>query len=223
MTATLYIVRHGQTEWNVASRMQGRLDSPLTEAGRIQADVHGRALARLGGVEALITSPLGRTRATTELLQAHLGATVHQEPALMERDCGVWAGLTLTEIESAYPDDWRARLVDPFHHRPPSGENLPDMETRIEGFLDRLLIDLAHGAERAVALVTHGVMSRVILKRLLRLTPAAAVLVRHPNDLFYRLEIDGRRCVASTHFIGGAGPRDGLLRQEGGETIRRSE
>jgi glucosyl-3-phosphoglycerate phosphatase len=223
MTATLYIVRHGQTEWNVASRMQGRLDSPLTAAGRLQAELHGRTLAELGGVEALITSPLGRTRATTELLLPHLHAAVRHEPALMERDCGLWAGLTLAEIEAAYPDDWRLRLADPFHHRPPRGENLPDMEARSAGFLDRLLADLAHGAHRAVALVTHGVMSRVILKRLLGLTPAAAVRVRHPNELFYRLEIDGSRCVGSAHFIDGAGPRDGLLHHQRSETIRRSE
>jgi len=223
MTATLYIVRHGQTEWNVASRMQGRLDSPLTEAGRAQADVHGRTLARLGGVDSLITSPLGRTRATADLLLAHLDVTVHQEPALMERDCGDWAGLTLAEIEAAYPDDWRSRLDDPFHHRPPRGENLSDMEARVAGFLSRLLADLGHGPERAVALVTHGVMSRVILKRLLSLTPDGAVLVLHPNDLFYRLEIDGGRCVASAYFIDGAGPRHGLLRHQRGETIRRSE
>jgi probable phosphoglycerate mutase len=212
---TLYLVRHGQTEWNVARRMQGRLDSPLTELGRLQADRHGRTLARLGGVEALVASPLGRTRATAELVNAHLRAPVSHEPALEERDCGDWAGLTLAEIQAGWPDAWSARAADPYHHRPPGGENLVDMESRVGGLLNALL----GRPERALALVTHGVMSRVILKRLLRLTPAVAVSVRHPNELFYRLEITELARVDSAYFVDGQGPRRGLLHLNEGETI----
>jgi broad specificity phosphatase PhoE len=231
MTATLYIVRHGQTEWNLASRMQGRLDSPLTEAGRAQADMHGRTLARLGGVDVMVASPLGRTRATADLMGAHLNTAARFEPALMERDCGAWSGMTLAEIEAAFPGDWQARAANPYDHRPPGGENLVDMEARIGGFVDGLVAEILGGAGRSVALVTHGVMSRVLLKRLLRLTPAVAAQVRHPNDLFYRLDIrngDAPRSIDSAHYIAGEGPRRGLLHHgllhpDGGETIQRSE
>lgn len=212
---TIYIVRHGQTEWNVATRMQGHMDSALTALGRLQAEVHGRTLARLGGVDELIASPLGRTRETAELVNVHLGVPVRHEPALMERDCGVWSGLTLREIAAAYPDEWQARAQDPYHHRPPEGENLPDMEARVTGFLDGLL----ERPERALALITHGVMSRVILKHLLGLTPEEAVAVRHPNELFYRVEIRGPGDATSAYFLEGHGPRHGLLRVNDSETI----
>jgi probable phosphoglycerate mutase len=212
---TVYVVRHGQTEWNVARRMQGRLDSALTDVGRIQADLHGRTLARLGGVETLIASPLGRTRESAELVNAHLAVPLSHEPALMERDCGAWSGLTLTQIEVAYPDEWQARHDDPYHHRPPEGENLVDMEARVGGFLDAVLA----GAERTVALMTHGVMSRVILKRLLALSPVLAVTVRHPNELFYRLEVAAPGSARSAYFLQGQGPTGGLLHENDSETI----
>ncbi|MBK80192.1 MAG: hypothetical protein CMQ43_04670 [Gammaproteobacteria bacterium] len=211
----LYILRHGQTEWNVARRMQGRRDSPLTELGRIQADLHGRTLARQGRVEALIASPLGRTRATAELVNAHVCAPLRYEEALMERDCGAWSGLTLSEIEAAYPREWQARGADPFHHRPPDGENLVDMETRITALLD----DLVNAGERTLALITHGVMSRVIIKRVLALSPADAVTVRHPNELFYRLEIKPSGRAGSAYYLEGQGPKPGLLRENDSETI----
>lgn len=211
----LYILRHGQTEWNVARRMQGRRDSPLTELGRLQADVHGRTLARQGPVEALIASPLGRTRATAELVNTHLAAPLRHEEALMERDCGAWSGLTLTEIQAAYPREWQARSADPYHHRPPEGENLVDMEARIAALLDTLI----NGSERTLALITHGVMSRVIVKRLLALSPADAVTVRHPNELFYRIEIGGSGQASSAYYLEGQGPKPGLLRENDSETI----
>lgn len=216
MTAkVLFILRHGQTEWNVARRMQGQSDSPLTALGRLQADLNGRTLARQQQVEALVASPLGRTQTTAELINVHLSVPLRFEPALMERDCGDWSGLTLSEIEAAYPDDWQARGRDPYHHRPPAGENLPDMEQRVAA----VLADLLDGPERSLALITHGVMSRVLLKRLLDLSPGEAVTVRHPNELFYRLEIKAPGRVRSAYFLEGQGPRPGLLRENDSETI----
>jgi probable phosphoglycerate mutase len=212
---TIYVVRHGQTEWNVATRMQGHMDSALTAVGRLQADLHGRTLARLGGIEALIASPLGRTRETADLVNAHLSLPVRHEAALMERDCGTWSGLTIKEIEAAYPQEWRARNDDPYRHRPPEGENLVDMEARVGGLLDGLL----HCAERTLALITHGVMSRVVLKRLLDLPPERAVTVRHPNELFYRVEIEAPGRAESAYFLEGQGPRPGLLHQNQVESI----
>jgi broad specificity phosphatase PhoE len=213
----LYVIRHGQTQWNVEGRMQGRLDSPLTERGRAQADAHGRTLAGHGGVEQLIVSPSGRTRATAELVNAHLRAPVTFEPALMERDCGLWSGLTIDEVAAGHPDAWRGRLDDPYHHRPPEGENLADMERRVAGVLDAVL----GGSARRVALVTHGVMSRVVVKSLMRLAPEEAMHVRHPNELVYRLDLSGEGSLA-VHFIDGTGPHPGLLRHHGDGTIQSS-
>ncbi|MEZ5559802.1 MAG: histidine phosphatase family protein [Pseudomonadales bacterium] len=234
MIETLFILRHGQTEWNVAQRMQGRLDSALTDEGRRQAAQHGRTLQRVGGVDRLLASPLGRTRDTAQLVNAALGVRLDFDPALMERDCGAWSGLTLDEIEQRYPGDWAERRRDPYFHRPPGGENLDDMRGRVAGLLEHLCRE----PSARIALVTHGVMSRVILTHLLALTPAAAIRVKHPNALFYRLEFaaDGVRELSSmpaadhgrdrppsavrvSHFLDGQGPVAGLLHQSDSETI----
>jgi probable phosphoglycerate mutase len=213
---TLYLIRHGQTEWNAQQRMQGRLDSPLTAAGRAQADANGKVLQEFAAVDELVVSPSGRTRHTADIVNAHLRAPVSFDDALMERDCGDWSGLTLDEIASNFPEAWQARENDPYHHRPPGGENFEDMVVRVRDFLDSLF-------ERnlgEIALVTHGALSRAILSYLMALEPVELATVRHPNDLIYRLNFRSSRIEAS-HFQGGAGPRAGLLQHSGNETILR--
>ena len=80
---TLYILRHGETEWNLANRLQGHFDSPLTDTGRAQAAAQNAILKRcdLAGFSAL-SSPQGRAVATAELALAGLGMTVATDPRL---------------------------------------------------------------------------------------------------------------------------------------------
>jgi broad specificity phosphatase PhoE len=148
--------------------------------------------------------------------------------ALLERHSGEWEGLTLTEIQALYAADWEARETDPYFHRPPGGENHADMEIRVRelvGVLRRRVSgagapglpapDVAGlppiaGPER-VAVITHGIMSRVILKLLLELQPADAAALRHPNALFYRLAFTSAG-IRQSHYLDGAGPFEGLLR-----------
>ncbi len=210
----LYIIRHGETTWNAEQRMQGRLDSPLNDKGRAQAHLHGETLQKIGGVDFVLSSPSGRTRETTAILNHYLQVPVDYDEALMERDCGLWSGFTVDEIEAEYPQEWVARDVDPWFHRPPQGENLPDLIARVTDSLARLAT-LPH--ER-IALVTHGVMSRAILTHYLDLEPVEANRLRHPNDLFYRLRFEPSTMVTE-FFRAGRGPIAGLLRSKPGETI----
>lgn len=209
----IFIIRHGQTEWNVARRMQGRLDSPLTHAGMKQAHSHGELLKGLASIEAMYVSPSGRTRETAYIINSYVRAPVTFEDALLERDVGLWSGLTVDELEDAFPQAWRTRTEDPFHGRPPEGESLADMSERCAQFLTAVLESPAE----SIALVTHQVMSRVILGRLLGLTPEETVQVIHPNEALYRV-IAGEVFDVS-HFLAGSGPFGGLLRHGDGETI----
>jgi len=229
--STLYIVRHGETEWNVAGRVQGHGDSPLTARGEAQARTNGALLAARGGVGALWVSPLGRTRQTAALLleqHPHPQPQVTFEAALMERHSGAWEGLTGAEIARRDPGHWAVRKKDMYHHRPPGGENHVDLEQRIAPLLARLRAYLdADGAESpiSIALVTHGILGRVLLKCLLDLTPSEAVRVLQPNHLVYGLRpvstpaetarADGWARLgrfAVGHFLDGQGPMPGLLR-----------
>jgi len=212
---TLYLLRHGQTEWNVERRMQGRLDSPLTELGVAQAHAHGRLLKRGACVAEMFVSPSGRTRETAYILNSYVRAIVTYADELLERDLGDWSGLTLAEVGEQFPAALRQREDDPYEFRPPGGENLVDMAERVSVFLD----DVLASSHDEVALVTHQVMSRVIIGRLLELRPDEIATLQHPNDVVYRLEFDAGS-VNALHYPAGADePAVGLLRQGGGGTI----
>jgi broad specificity phosphatase PhoE len=213
---TLYVIRHGQTRWNLERRMQGRLDSPLTDAGGEQAHTHGELLKAMADIGTLYVSPSGRTRETAYIVNSYTRSEVIYTDELQERDLGEWSGLTMDEVAKAFPHAYRSRLDDPYNFSPPGGENLVDMTNRVGPFLDNLL---AADIEQ-VGLVTHQVMSRVILSRLLRLSPVEAVRVVHPNEILYRLRfVSGR--VDVSHFVDGLGPRVGLLQHSDNETIAR--
>ena len=202
----LYIVRHGETQWNVQRRMQGRMDSPLTEQGQDQARINGQLIDGLGGVERLWVSPSGRTTETAHIINAITKAQIDFIDVLMERDCGAWSGLTLAEIEQRYPEQWAARDVNPYLHRPPDGENLADMHSRVGEFLETLFaFDW-----QAICLVTHGVMSKVILKYYLALAEIECTRIRHPNNLVYRLNFFADRIEVAHHLQAGEA-QQGLL------------
>src|SRR5690348_1108968 len=105
----IYIVRHGQTEWNAIGRQQGHLDSPLTATGQAQARSVGRALRGAipqGARIHIETSPLGRARQTAELVCDELGiapTALVDEPLLKEHNMGDWQGLTNVEVEAKFP------------------------------------------------------------------------------------------------------------------------
>jgi probable phosphoglycerate mutase len=206
---TIFVVRHGQTEWNVEGRMQGRMDSPLTEQGREQAIANGALINSLGGVEQLWVSPSGRTTETAYLINSHTNAQLEFAAELMERDCGIWSGMTIAEIEQHNPQAWAQRADDPYWHQPPQGENYQDMLLRAHEFLDGLFDNPAS----RIALVTHGVMSKVVLKFFLGLTEVECTRTRHPNDLVYRLTFTAED-IETQHFLGGGVAQAGLLRTE---------
>ncbi len=129
-------------------------------------------------------------------------------PELQERDCGEWSGQTLEQISEGYPSAWAAREADGFNFRPPGGENLADMLERVHVLLE----DLYTADFDSVALVTHGVMSKVVLHYYLALDQATTVAVRHPNNLVYRLTFNTQD-IETHYFLDGGEPQQGLLKQ----------
>ncbi|MEM7003459.1 MAG: histidine phosphatase family protein [Pseudomonadota bacterium] len=205
----LFIVRHGETEWNLQSRMQGRLDSALTDTGREHARLNGQLLKQLGPVDQLCVSPAGRTMETAFIINSQIHSHIEYFDELQERDCGEWSGFTIEEISQQFPQAWRAREEDPFMFRPPGGENMQDMLERVYTLLEDLYVSSFH----TVALVTHGVMSKVILKYFLDLAELQSSRVRHPNNLVYRLTFNAQD-IETHHFLDGGEAQQGLLYQD---------
>ena len=205
----LFIVRHGETEWNIERRMQGSLDSPLSVNGIGHAAKNGETLAQLGGVDLIWSSTLDRTRETARIANTHLNAPIEYTDALKERDCGEWGGLTIYQIEEAYPEAWREKNTNPYWHRPPSGENFADMRARVKAFLANL--QSPENEFEKIALITHGVMSKVILKYFLPLSEAQCCAISHPNNVFYHLIFSELAAIPKVQHFKDGERADGLL------------
>lgn len=153
----LFLLRHGETTWNVARRLQGRRDAPLTPRGEAQALAMGALLAAQGVTAdrfAFWTSPLGRARRTAELALGPFGGPLREDERLAEIGLGDWEGLDRDEIEARWPgafaeDDPILRYADV-----PGGERLAAVDARCRSFLG----DLAGPA----VIVTHGAASRFL-------------------------------------------------------------
>jgi probable phosphoglycerate mutase len=183
----LYLIRHGQTRWNLAGRLQGSQDSPLTEAGIAQAAALATALAPAPPLR-LLASPLGRARRTAALLAARLGLPAASvEPALAELRFGAAEGLTRAEIEARWPGLFAARERDRWQFRWPGGESYALLDRRLAGFIDGRLRALLAAPAGPLAIVAHETVNMVLLGRLLGLAPEVVAPARQPNDVLYRV------------------------------------
>ncbi len=203
MSRRLFLVRHGETEWNREGRIQGVLDSPLTNEGMIQARRNAGILKSML-VKRLIASPLGRAAKTASIIAEVTGACCEFDERLKERDCGAWGGMTWEDAERSHPDIWQARSENPYGFAPPGGESLVDLEPRIRA----LLAELELSGE--LALVTHGITMRVLLRCLLELDTHEVSRIRCPNDIVYEVALSATG-ARYQHYLNGEGPRDGLL------------
>jgi broad specificity phosphatase PhoE len=179
----IYLVRHGQTAFNAERRMQGHLESDLTELGLRQAQAMAALLAREipdpRGWR-LVASPLRRTRATAAAVSHALGLPIEIDPRLIEIDVGGWSGRLIEEVRAEQPAlfatrDWA------FHG--PGAETYDQMCERLGGWLE----DLPPEPERRVIAVSHGVAGRVLRGLYAGMPRAEALLQDVPQDAIYRL------------------------------------
>ena len=170
MTARIWLIRHGQTQWSRDGRHTGRTDVPLTPTGEAEADA---VADELGGVDAglVLCSPLTRARETARRAGLTPDAFVDD---LLEWDYGAWEGRTTAEI--------RAALADPTwlvwdHPVPPGdtpGEQLDQVAARVDRVIGRCEPVLAQGKD--CVLVAHGHVLRILTARWLGLPPIAGRL-----------------------------------------------
>ncbi|MBC7325685.1 MAG: histidine phosphatase family protein, partial [Moorella sp. (in: Bacteria)] len=108
----IYLVRHGETEWNNNGRYQGHTDVALSVSGRRQAELL-RERFRSIPLDSVYSSDLSRARETAAVIAAPHGLTIKTEEAFREIDFGFWEGLTYQEITARYPHEWERWRQDP--------------------------------------------------------------------------------------------------------------
>ena len=185
----IYLTRHGQTDWNAEERFQGQRDIPLNETGRAQARANGETLrGLLGAAEGFdfVSSPLGRTRETMEIVRAAMGLDPHAyrtDERLKELSFGAWEGLTMPEIEARTARDVQdAREADKWNFRPPGerAESYADLAGRIEGWLS--------GVREPTVAVIHGGVVRTLFHLIGGLNETDAAHADTPQDRVLRIE-----------------------------------
>ncbi|MFD9003528.1 bifunctional RNase H/acid phosphatase [Streptomyces sp. NPDC059582] len=190
--ATFVLLRHGETPLTPQKRFSGSggSDPSLSAVGREQAERVAAALARRGTIEAIVASPLARTRETAGAVAARLGLEVTVDDGLRETDFGVWEGLTFGEVRERYPDDLNAWLADPEAEPTGGGESFAATGTRIAATRDRLV---AAYAGRTVLLVSHVTP----IKTFLRLALGA------PPEALFRMELSAASLSAVAYYADG--------------------
>jgi alpha-ribazole phosphatase len=148
----VWLIRHGQTDWNLSRRYMSHSDRPLTAYGERQAAATG-AFFRARKIDVIIHTGLTRTLRSAEAIRGARALPVLEDVRFREASHGLWEGLMYREVMARYRDNAMARFADPVHGAPLEGESLRQMATRVtEAFRD--LGTRFAGAR--VAVVAHG-------------------------------------------------------------------
>lgn len=181
----IYLVRHGQTDWNAELRLQGQEDTALNGTGRGQASRNGGVLANiLSNLDAFdfVASPLSRTRETMEIVRKALGLpadSYRTDDALKEIHFGDWQGLTWDQLRETNPQEIAARFDDPWNTVAPGtdGESYAMLSARALGWLGTV--------EKDAVVVTHGGVIRCVMGHIEQTPEQQIPHIEIPQDRVY--------------------------------------
>lgn len=155
----LYFVRHGQTEWNVAKKIQGRKDSKLTEQGLKHVEKLRDHLIDFKWT-AVYSSPSKRALKTTEIIIGSQSFhSINKDERLMEMHLGDWEGMTMQEIENINAKQHHYYWEKPSQFLNETGESFGEVKERVEAFIHDLLLNYESGN---ILIVTHGVVIKMV-------------------------------------------------------------
>lgn len=184
----IYVLRHGQTEWNLEKRHQGSGDSPLTDLGHRQAAIQGEILRTHGVAERrlkVFSSPQARARHTADIVVSRLGCAHHPDPRLVELAQGAWEGLLETEVAAGWPEVHARRTNDiRWFFDNPTAESFQSIHQRATDFLACL--------SGPCVIVTHGITSHILRGIWLGLDLTASAALPGGQGCVYHLR-DGKQ------------------------------
>jgi alpha-ribazole phosphatase len=187
----IVLVRHGESVWNTERRIQGNRDVDLSLRGRRQTDllVSHLRVHMPKAVAAIYTSPLRRASQTAERIAAAWRLPLFADPDLREMSLGAWEGMTVSEIQSAYPNRYERWLEDPLAFPAVGGEDLRAFEERVTGALERMR--QAHpGADLIV--VSHGGVIKALLCHAMGLDIRHLFRIKQDNTAVSLIQLDGQ-------------------------------
>ncbi|KKE80079.1 histidine phosphatase family protein [Oceanobacillus caeni] len=156
----LFVVRHGETEWNAQKRLQGHLDSPLTVNGIHHAELLSKRL-KSTCFASIISSPSERAMHTARIIRGNQTLAIETDKRLKEINLGSWQGKTFEEIKEMDPDRFEnyAKHPNQYYREEKEAENLTDVVTRVKDFLKDTEEKYQTGNH---LIITHGVVIKVL-------------------------------------------------------------
>lgn len=195
---TIFLARHGQSEWNRCKRVTGQLNPELAPEGRAQAHALADLLAGVR-LSAVFASDLARSRETARPVAESQGLELQELAALRELHFGALQGRFRDARDPAAAALWRARKADPLGFRLPGGETFTELSLRAGSAVRRILA--AH-REGMVLIVGHRNTNRAILASLLGWSPQVAVTASVQHNRLYRLRMGCPPDVSTIPFCG---------------------
>ncbi|AEE96149.1 histidine phosphatase family protein [Mahella australiensis] len=168
-----YMVRHGQTLWNLEGKTQGQCDIPLSDKGRQQACAVAKAFEGYD-VSNIFCSDLERARETAEIIGEKIDAPIDFLPELREMNLGCWQGLTSQMLSARYPQDYNLWRTDPSRVIISGGESLESFRRRIRYCIE---IIISNECGKDIIVVSHGLTLKVLTLELLGMD------IRHFNSI----------------------------------------
>ncbi len=157
----LYLVRHGETVWNVEDKMQGVKDSPLTEKGIEHARQLGKSFKNLSiSIDKIYSSDLGRAFDTAVLIGKTLNIDICKDERLRERNMGIFEGCSWDYVREHYPEEFAKTVSEDNDYRIPEGETKSEYVEKISSFLDYIAKN--HEGEKILAVTHRGFINFVL-------------------------------------------------------------
>jgi len=154
----LFLIRHGETDWNKEGKYTGQTDIPLNEIGRQQVREAAKAL-KIHNPKVIYTSDLIRAVETAQLIAKELHIPIIQDKRLREINQGEWEGLHISEIHSCYGNQFISHRDNPLIVSAPNGESIAEVKTRVIDFLNEITVK--HPSEQIV-ISSHGLVLGII-------------------------------------------------------------
>ncbi|MGO4546680.1 histidine phosphatase family protein [Paenibacillus sp. 2TAB23] len=159
MSTRLYLTRHGETEWNVVHRMQGELDSPLTELGVRQAESLKVVLDKVD-IDMIYSSPSPRAMRTAEILRGAREIPLTASESLMEMRFGIWEGQVHSEVQAHYPKQWDRFWNNPEEFAIANSETYTQVQTRALNLLNDII---RKHSSKSLLIVTHTIVIKLLM------------------------------------------------------------
>lgn len=200
---SIYIVRHGETDWNREGIYQGQTDTPLNENGKETARELGIFLSRIK-FTAIYSSDLLRTKETAEIINNFLNVPIYYTQDLRELDFGEWTGKSIWEMNEKDPELFRKWQEDPWNISPPGGETFRELTERVMKILESIFE--RHNGDN-ILVVSHAGPIKAMIFGLISATGKAYwnlkishnTVVILNKDYDYRISMTEISCFRGSH------------------------